>query len=64
MTIISQTAPVFAIIHVVDLARAHVAALAYLDDASQSIPYDVFNIGTGKGHSVLEVLASLGTCER
>lgn len=45
-------------IHVVDLARAHVAALAYLDDASQSIPYDVFNIGTGKGHSVLEVLAS------
>ena len=45
-------------IHVVDLARAHVAALAYLDDASQSIPYEVFNIGTGKGHSVLEVLAS------
>lgn len=45
-------------IHVVDLARAHVAALAYLNDASPSTSYDVFNIGTGKGHSVLEVLTS------
>ena len=45
-------------IHVVDLARAHVAALGYLDGGSQSIPYDVFNVGTGEGHTVLEVLDS------
>ncbi|MFN3589199.1 MAG: UDP-glucose 4-epimerase GalE [Spirosomataceae bacterium] len=42
-------------IHVVDLAKAHVAALSYL--ATQSAPlYDVFNIGTGQGNSVLELV--------
>ncbi|MCS6929350.1 MAG: UDP-glucose 4-epimerase GalE [Saprospiraceae bacterium] len=44
-------------IHVMDLAEAHVAALRHLEYAS--IPaayYDVFNIGTGKGASVLEVI--------
>lgn len=42
-------------IHVVDLARAHVKALKYLDERPSSF-YDVFNIGTGKGSSVLEVI--------
>jgi UDP-glucose 4-epimerase len=42
-------------IHVVDLARAHVAALKLM--ASNSFTgYDVFNIGTGKGNSVLEII--------
>jgi UDP-glucose 4-epimerase len=43
-------------IHVVDLARAHVLSLRYLD--AQHVPcfYDVFNLGTGQGHSVLEVV--------
>lgn len=42
-------------IHVVDLAKAHVAALSYL--ASQDAPlYDIFNIGTGQGNSVLELV--------
>lgn len=42
-------------IYVVDLAKAHVAAMArVLSDDSQSIDY--FNIGTGKGVSTLEVV--------
>jgi UDP-glucose 4-epimerase len=40
-------------IHVTDLARAHVAALAHLEAGGAS---DVFNCGYGKGYSVLEVL--------
>jgi UDP-glucose 4-epimerase len=42
-------------IHVVDLAKAHVAALNLLS-AQKNHFYDVFNIGTGKGNSVLEVI--------
>ncbi|WP_295770940.1 UDP-glucose 4-epimerase GalE [uncultured Mucilaginibacter sp.] len=42
-------------IHVVDLAKAHVAALKYMEEESFK-GYDVFNIGTGKGTSVLEVV--------
>ena len=42
-------------IHVVDLADAHVKALDYL--SSQGVDfYDVFNVGTGNGNSVLEVI--------
>lgn len=41
-------------IHVVDLARAHVAALGYVE--SQDSPSSIFNIGTGKGVSVLELI--------
>jgi UDP-glucose 4-epimerase len=40
-------------IHVTDLARAHVAALGYLESGGKS---DVFNCGYGTGYSVLEVL--------
>lgn len=40
-------------IHVTDLARAHVAALGYLESGGVS---DVFNCGYGQGYSVLEVL--------
>ncbi|WP_342646225.1 UDP-glucose 4-epimerase GalE [Mucilaginibacter sp. CSA2-8R] len=42
-------------IHVVDLAKAHVAALKLMEEESFK-GYDVFNIGTGKGTSVLEVI--------
>ena len=45
-------------IHVVDLARAHVAALNYLNNAPNNSMYEIFNVGTGKGHSVMEVIAS------
>lgn len=43
-------------IHVVDLAKAHVAAIQLLEQGSNNKNYDVFNIGTGKGSSVLEVI--------
>jgi UDP-glucose 4-epimerase len=42
-------------IHVVDLAKAHVAALKLMAKDSFN-GYDVFNIGTGVGSSVLEVI--------
>ena len=45
-------------IHVLDLAHAHVAALDYLNSNQKTKPYAVFNIGTGKGNSVLEVIES------
>lgn len=41
-------------VHVVDLADAHLAALDYLDRHDR--PHDVFNVGTGTGASVREVL--------
>ncbi|MFH1799353.1 MAG: UDP-glucose 4-epimerase GalE [Candidatus Omnitrophota bacterium] len=43
-------------IHVMDLAGAHVRALMYLEQKRTRTFYDVFNIGTGRGHSVLEIL--------
>lgn len=42
-------------IHVVDLAKAHVAALKLMEKESYS-GYDVYNLGTGKGSTVLEVI--------
>jgi len=42
-------------IHVYDLAMAHVAALDFGFEKKDRA-YDVFNIGTGKGHSVLEII--------
>jgi len=41
-------------IHVVDLANAHLKALEYFNN--MDINYDIFNIGTGKGTSVLELI--------
>jgi UDP-glucose-4-epimerase len=43
-------------IHVVDLAKAHVAAIRLLENGNPNGNYDVFNVGTGNGHSVLEVI--------
>ena len=40
-------------IHVVDLARAHVLAVRYAEDHKGC---EVFNIGTGRGSSVLEIV--------
>jgi UDP-glucose 4-epimerase len=44
-------------IHVVDLAKAHVAALKLMEKNDFS-GYDVFNIGTGNGNSVLEIISA------
>ncbi|MBO9693562.1 UDP-glucose 4-epimerase GalE [Chryseobacterium sp.] len=44
-------------IYVVDLAKAHVAALKKLiEDSSAETVIDIYNLGTGKGSSVLEVV--------
>lgn len=42
-------------IHVVDLAKAHVASLKYLARNPKKA-FDIFNIGTGYGNSVLEIV--------
>lgn len=43
-------------IHVVDLAKAHVTALKRLLENKNSEKMETFNLGTGKGSSVLEVI--------
>lgn len=43
-------------IDIVDLARAHVAALHRLIEERGAAPYEVFNVGTGRGVSVLELV--------
>ncbi|MDC0925643.1 UDP-glucose 4-epimerase GalE [Flavobacteriaceae bacterium] len=45
-------------IHVVDLAEAHVTALTRLVKGESTNDYEIFNLGTGKGSSVLEVIES------
>ena len=45
-------------IHVVDLAKAHVVALQRLLEGKNESNFEVFNLGTGKGSSVLEVIKS------
>ena len=44
-------------IHVVDLARGHLAALEKLDGANDVL---TVNLGTGRGYSVLEMVAAFG----
>ncbi|HWL98382.1 MAG TPA: UDP-glucose 4-epimerase GalE [Nocardioidaceae bacterium] len=46
-------------VHVLDLADSHIAALDYLERDDR--PHDVFNVGTGTGASVSEVLAQIAT---
>lgn len=43
-------------IHVVDLAKAHVVALQRLIHQKNETKVETFNLGTGKGSSVLEVI--------
>jgi len=45
-------------IHVVDLAKAHVVALKRLIDKKNQTKVETFNIGTGTGSTVLEVIKS------
>ncbi len=45
-------------IHVVDLAKAHVIALERLLSKENKLQYETFNLGTGKGSSVLDVVKS------
>ena len=43
-------------IHVVDLAKAHIAALQRLIKQNNKESFEYFNVGTGTGSSVLEVI--------
>jgi len=45
-------------IHVIDLAKAHVKTLKRLINNTQKRNFEIFNLGTGKGSSVLEVIKS------
>jgi UDP-glucose 4-epimerase len=45
-------------LHVVDLAKAHVIAIKRLIEGKNKTNYEVFNLGTGKGVSVLEAIKS------
>ena len=43
-------------IHVTDIAKAHVCALKIISSSEQLPKYDVYNLGTGRGYSVLELI--------
>jgi UDP-glucose 4-epimerase len=45
-------------LHVVDLAKAHVVAVKRLIEGRNKADYEVFNLGTGTGVSVLEAIKS------
>jgi UDP-glucose 4-epimerase len=45
-------------IHVVDLAKAHVAALSRLLQNRSQENFEVFNVGTGTGSTVMEVITA------
>ena len=51
-------------IHVVDLAKAHVIALQRLLQNKNITNFETFNLGTGKGSSVLEVVKSFEKVSR
>lgn len=48
-------------IYIVDLAKAHVSALKKLMQSNEETVIDIFNLGTGKGSSVLEVVKAFET---
>ena len=50
--------PIRDYIHVMDLAKAHVAAVERMADGKMKKQFEVFNVGTGKGYSVLEAIHS------
>ncbi|MFH1319979.1 MAG: UDP-glucose 4-epimerase GalE [Bacteroidota bacterium] len=43
-------------IHIVDVAKAHIVAIKRLNNKQNKTSYEVFNLGTGKGNSVFEVI--------
>jgi UDP-glucose 4-epimerase len=45
-------------IHVVDLAKAHIIAIERLLEKKNKSNFEVFNLGTGKGYSVLDAVKS------
>ncbi len=56
--------PIRDYIHVVDLAKAHVVAVKRMLEGQQKEKMEYFNIGTGRGYSVLEVIKSFEKTSR
>jgi len=50
--------PIRDYIHVVDLAKAHVLAVERIIKNQQEKPFEIFNLGTGNGFSVLDIINS------
>lgn len=50
--------PIRDYIHVVDLAKAHVLAVGRIVAKKQETPLEIFNLGTGTGYSVLDIINS------
>ena len=53
--------PIRDYIHIMDLAQAHVVAVQRMIDGKMKSQFEVFNLGTGNGYSVLEAIRS---CEK
>ncbi len=49
-------------IYILDLAKAHVAAMARIVDGKNVDPVEIFNVGTGNGVSVLELIHTFEKC--
>lgn len=49
-------------IYVVDLAKAHVAAMERIVNGKNADPVEVFNVGTGRGYTVLELINTFEQC--
>ena len=48
-------------IHVSDIAHAHTLAIQFLEEKKEKNTCDIFNLGTGDGYSVLEVIKAFET---
>lgn len=49
-------------IYVLDLAKAHVCAMARILEGKQAEPVEIFNVGTGNGVSVMELINTFEKC--
>ncbi|MCH5182004.1 MAG: UDP-glucose 4-epimerase GalE [Prevotellaceae bacterium] len=49
-------------IYVLDLAKAHVAAMARIVEGKNTEPVEIYNVGTGNGVSVFELLNTFEKC--
>lgn len=49
-------------IYVVDLAKAHVCAMKRIVEGKNEDPVEIYNVGTGKGVSVLELINTFEKC--
>ena len=49
-------------IYVLDLAKAHVAAMARIVEGKNTEPVEIYNVGTGNGVSVLELINTFEKC--